>query len=209
MKIHNTQRLFWKQWPIKVVLAIEPELGKSPNWRLDADGRREREREFGTIQKWCKLNFPDSGIRRESNLSLFLENEEQLDTLLETYGHKVMEVWRPESKQTQELLKEHTYDIVRERPWYGKFGIRARINFNNEFKVKHLATFKTAVNAMNPDDWHAAGMLKDLIEKTDTKNRYGWGQPLHLYLASNDDAIMLKLQCGSSIERFERVRKPV
>jgi hypothetical protein len=61
---------------------------------------------------------------------------------------------------------------------------------------------------MDSDAWHAAGLLKDLIVRDELPKIYGWGQPLHLYLADADDAAMLRLTCGDSIERFERVRKP-
>jgi hypothetical protein len=37
---------------------------------------------------------------------------------------------------------------------------------------------------------------------------FACGQPYYLYLLDNDDAIMLKLQAGDWVERFERQRKP-
>ena len=57
---------------------------------------------------------------------------------------------------------------------------------------------------MDPADWHAKGLLGDLIKNPNLPKYHAWGQPMHLYFASPDDAAMLKLQCGHFIERFEK-----
>jgi hypothetical protein len=210
MKIHNTQRLFWKRWPIKAVIEITASR-KSPinnTWRLTREQASERHAEFAIVQRWCKSHFPDAGIRKESHFSIFLETEEQLTTLLDGYGHRIIEVWKPANDAAKELLLAHTYDIVRAKPWYNKFPIRARIKYDDQFRTSKLSSLKDVVNAMDPNDWHAAGLLKDLITKDKLQRPGSWGQPLHLYLASADDAAMLRLSCGDGIERFERVRKP-
>jgi hypothetical protein len=208
MKIRNTQRLFWKRWPIKAIIQITAPRQVSGGWRVTREVSLERQQEFARVERWCKTHFPDAGIRKETHLSLFLENEAQLEELLDYYGHKIIEVWKPSSETAKDLLLSHTYDIIRAKPWYGKFPIRARISYNNDFRANGLLAFKEAVNAMDPESWHAAGLLKELIVKEELPRLYGWGQPLHLYLADADDAAMLRLMCGDTIERFERVRKP-
>jgi hypothetical protein len=207
MKIRNTQKLFWKRWPIKAVIEIASKR-QPAGWRLSREGHQERMEELTRVERWCKAHFPDSGIRKETHLSLFLDNEEQLTELLDYYEHKVIEVWKPASEATKELLLTHTYDIVRARPWYGKFPIRARICYTHEFRTVTLPAFKEAVKAIDPNAWHAAGLLKDLIVQDELPKIYGWGQPLHLYLETAEDATILRLTCGDCIERFERIRKP-
>lgn len=209
MKLHNTQRLFWKQWPIKAIIEIVPHRGGHSNgWRIDPATRAVRAKEFESVSKWCKEHFPNAGIRKENNLSLFLNTEEELDELLETWNHKVLEVWKPENDSAKDLLLSHSTDVVRSKPWYGKYPIRARILYTNEFRATKFNAFKTAVKAIDPNDWHCAGLLKDVITKEALPRLHAWGQPMHLYLLSSDDAAMLRLQVGDCIDRFERIRKP-
>ncbi len=209
MKIHNTQKLFWKKWPYKAVIEITPYRG-SNGWGRTKNTEVLRQRAFNINQakSWCQRMFEDVGLRSESHLSVFLSTEEDLDALLGYFGSKVIEVWKPVSGSARELMVSHEHDVIRSRPWYGKYTIRARIKYNNDFRVKAVDNFKMAVKSFEPDDWYCAGLLKNIIEHDSLPKTYGWGQPLHLYLASADDAAMLRLQCGDYIERFERIRPP-
>lgn len=208
MKIHNTQRLFWKQWPYKAIVRIEPSNDSMLGWRrLSNDERAQRHAEFKRIERWCKARFPDAGIRKETHMSIFLNTEQELDDLVDSLGNIVLEVWKPQNESAKDLLLTHSYDVVRENPWYGKYPIRARICYNDDFRTKYVQTLRDAVLSLD-GEWHAAGLLKNIIEKQVLPRVYGWGQPLHLYLESADDAAMLRLTCGDCIDRFERIRKP-
>jgi len=211
MKVHHTQRLFWKKWPIKAIIEIKPTRDDSVSWtntwRMSTQDKLLRREAFNRIERWCKNKFPESGIRKESNLSLFLNTEAELKELIDYNGHNVIEVWRPVNESAFNLLLEHSTDVVRAKPWYGKFTVRARIPYNSDFRNKGIIALRDALNNIE-DDWHCAGLLMDAITSSDFPNVYGWGQPLNLYLSSSDDAAMLKLQCGEYIERFERIRKP-
>lgn len=207
MKTHNTQRLFWKQWPYKAIIEVKPEL-RGMGWRRISDeDRRLRHEEFNRLLRWCKVRFPDAGIRRETNLSIFLSTEEELNDLIDSLDGNILEVWKPESNNAKDLLLTYGHDVIREKPWYGKFPIRARICYNDDFRRKYVASFKAAIASLD-STWHAAGLLKDIIEKETLPRVYGWGQPLHLYLENAEDAAILRLTCGDCIERFERIRKP-
>lgn len=208
MKIHNTQRLFWKQWPYKAIVKIEPTHDTMLGWRrLSNEDRKLRNAEFKKIESWCKARFPEAGIRKETNLSIFLNTEDELNELIDSLDNLVLEVWKPESDSAKDLLLTHGHDVVRKNLWYGKYPIRARICYNDEFRTKYVQHLKDAVSALE-NDWHAAGLLKNIIEKQVLPRVYGWGQPLHLYLESSEDAAMLRLTCGDCIDRFERIRKP-
>ena len=209
MKIRNTQRLFWKQWPYKAIVEIKPNLYGYNNWRRStSDERKQRAQDFAMVERWCKTRFPEAGIRKETHLSIFLSTEDELNSLIDYFGHRILEVWKPATDSAKDLMLEHTYDIVRAKPWYNKYPIRARIPYSDDFRTQHLASFKQAVKSIDPDDWYAAGLLKQAIDDDHLPRIHGWGQPLHLYLANADDAAMLRLMCGDSIQRFERVRKP-
>lgn len=206
MKVHDTQRLFWKQWPYKAIVEIKPN-SRAGWYRMDPAERVLRKQEFERVTRWCKERFPAAGMRKETHLSLFLTTEAELEDLISSWGGSILEIWKPANNVAMDLLTAHSYDVVRAKPWYGKFPIRARILYNNEFKTKHLPTFKQAIYSLENDDWHAAGLLKDLIKMNVVPAVYGWGQPLHLYLANPEDAAMLRLTCGEVIDRFERIRK--
>jgi hypothetical protein len=207
MKTHNTQRLFWKQWPYKAIIEVKPEL-QGWGWRRISDEDRQlRHEEFNRLLRWCKTRFPEAGIRRETHLSIFLSTEEELNELIDSFNGKILEVWKPESDSAKDLLLEHGHDVVRDKPWYGKYPIRARISYNSDFRKLYVASFKQAVASLD-GEWHAAGLLKDIIEKEALPRAYGWGQPLHLYLENAEDAAILRLTCGDCIERFERIRRP-
>lgn len=212
MKEHHTQKMFWKKWLYKAIIEIRPARQErsygNHRFLFTKENHRERTLEINRIKAWCTNNFSGCGLRCEGNLTVFLNDPSQIDTLVDQWGPRILEVWRPANDQAVDLLLEHTHDIIREKPWYGKYPIRAKILYNSDFRENALDMFKTAVKGMDPDDWHASGQLAIII-RADTAAGWSWGQPLHLYLASADDAAMLRLQCGSYIERFERVRPPV
>jgi len=207
MKEHSTQKLFWKKWPYKAIIRITAGRSLHGGYSFSRRNNTERIEEFARLKEWFKNHIPDAGIRCETHFSVFLATEAELAEVLDAWGHKVLEVWRPKSESAKELLVEHEYDVVRDRLWYGKYPIRARIPYTAEFRLKHLQPFRDAVLSLGEGNWHAAGQLLDIIAKSNV-SRYGWGQPLHLYLTSAEDAAMLRLLCGDYIERFERVRKP-
>jgi len=209
MKIHNTQKLFWKKWPYKAIVEITPYRG-SHGWgrARSPETTRQRNISINQAKSWCLKMFEDVGLRSESHLSVFLSTEEELNTLIGYFGDKILEVWKPVNDSARELMINHEYDVIRSKPWYGRFPIRARIKYNNDFRVKAVDNFKIAVKSLDPSDWYCAGLLERIIIEDTLPKVYGWGQPLHLYLVSADDAAMLRLQCGDHIERFERIRPP-
>ena len=208
MKEHSTQKLFWKKWPFKAIIKISAgRSGHSGGYSFSRRNSSERQEEFAKLKKWFKKHLPDVGIRCETHFSVFLATEAELAEVLDAWGHKVLEVWKPESESAKELLIEHEYDVVRDRLWYGKYPIRARISYTDEFRTRHAPAFREAVKSLGNETWHAAGQLKELIDNAELL-RFGWGQPLYLYLVSAEDAAMLRLQCGDYIQRFERIRKP-
>jgi hypothetical protein len=209
MKEHSTQKLFWKKWPYKAIIGVASAgpVTYGGNFSYSRRNNPERVSEFARLKEWFKNYLPEAGVRCETNLSVFLSTEAELTEVLDTFGHKVTEIWKPASDSARDLLVEHEFDVVRDRLWYGKYPIRARIAYSSEFRIKHIPAFREAVLSLGEGNWHAAGQLLDIIIKSKA-DRYGWGQPLHLYLASAEDAAMLRLQCGDYIERFERIRKP-
>jgi hypothetical protein len=208
MKIHNTQRLFWKKWTIKVIIKIEPARGMYYGHRMAREDLDKRRTNISLVKDWFSKNMPEAGIRAESNLSIFLNTKEDLDKVIDEFGSRVIEVWQPESDTAKELMMEHGYDVIRKTLWYGRFPIRARINYNENFRQNGVGSFKDAVNGLDENDWYCAGMLKTILDNKILPRIYGWGQPLHLYLANAEDAAMMRLQCGDFIERFERIRSP-
>lgn len=206
MIIRDTQKLFWKQWPIKIVIGSEKNSTMTKSYFLGREERLEKMRAMGEVIKVVKKEVPTAGVRRESNISVFVANEQELAQVLELYGHRTIEVWKPKSDKAKQLLFEHTADVVRERPWYGRFNMRARILYTSQLKA-NIENFKAAVNSLDQDSWHAAGLLMNILKSTMQGSNH-WGQPLYLYLASNEDAVLLKLQCGTIIDRFERIRAP-
>lgn len=206
MKQHLTQKLFWKKWPYKAIVEIStPRSYTGSSWSYRKNNS-ERTHEFSRLKEWFNNRFPEAGIRCENHLSVFLVTEEELNEVIEAWGSKVIDIWKPASDTAKELLVAHEFDVVRARPWYGKFPIRARIPYNNAFRKTGVYSLKDALTSI--DGWHCSGLLADMIKNPETANRYGWGQPVHLYLDNAEDAAMLRLYCGDYIERFERIRKP-
>jgi hypothetical protein len=211
MKQNYTQKLFWKRWPYKAIIQITParkSVYTHQSWRMSDEEREARAKDLLSVTKWCKSRFPDAGIRREGNLSVFLDTETELQELVENWGDRVIATWQPQSSDALDLLKTHTYDVVRAKPWYGRFPIRARINYTDDFRIKAVDNLRSAMESMDNSDWYCAGLLYKIIKNEKLPRTYGWGQPLHLYLASQDDAAILRLQLGDYIVRFERIRAP-
>lgn len=212
MKTHNTQKLFWKRWPYKVIIEIvnQKHLYGPGSWayRTNPILRAERTAEFNNIITWCQVNLSDVGFRKESHLSLFLNSQEELQKVLDHWGERVLATWIPESDSVKDQLLTYGHDVIRKKPWYGRFPIRARICFTDEFRLTGIEVLRSALSNIDENDWIAKGLLFDSIKNAKPTKSYGWGQPTHLYIASQEDAMMLRLQCGAYIERFEKIRTP-
>lgn len=210
MKRKITQRLFWKQWPYKIVLGNKTE-EKQTVWqkRFTKHVDDETYAWKSQFRRWFKKTLPDGGLRHETRISVFLKNKDEADLVIETWPNLILELWAPENPQALTLMQDHVHDIIRENPWYKKFPIRARILYSREFKVEGLGIMRDVVSQIDEDKWYAGGLLKTLLSRHDLgKLPHPCGQPFYLYLADNDDAVMLKLQAGEWIDRFERQRKP-
>jgi len=209
MKEHLTQKLFWKKWPYKAIIEISStRASNTGNWSYSRRNTSERAKEFARLKEWFKNHLPNAGLRCEAHLSVFLSTEQELADVIDTFGSNVIETWKPASESARNLLIEHEFDVVRDRMWYGKFPIRARIPYNHEFRSKGSYILKSALESVEKENWYCAGLLHKIVASSTLPTVYGWGQPLHLYLIDSDDAVMLRLYCGDFIERFERIRKP-
>lgn len=209
MIVRDTQKLFWKQWPIKAIISNgKNSTGSGKSYFLSRDERHQRMKNMADVVNIVKRELPNAGIRREGNVSVFVNNEAELAQLVDLFGSRICEVWKPKNETASKLLFEHTADVIRDRPWYGRFTMRARILFTPHFKTNEALNFKAAVNSLEEEKWHAAGLLKDVISSNRYQTHGAWGQPMYLYLSDSEDAALLKLQCGTVIERFERIRPP-
>ena len=207
MKEHSTQRLFWKKWPFKAIIEVSTSRSTG-DWKVTKQQAIARLDEFALLKEWTTKHFPNAGTRRETNFSIFFDTEDELQELLDFYGHKVIAVWKPVSDAAMDTLLAHSFDVVRNKLWYDQYPIRARIPYTSGFRETGFKVLKEALSSIAETDWHCAGTLRSAILSTNTPRIYGWGQPVHLYLASTDDAAMLRLHCGELIERFERIRSP-
>lgn len=214
MKHNITQRLFWQRWPYKVLLHFSsPGAAKksAPGLRHVSDWSKENIdalRLKSQFRQWFKKHHPEGGIRAESGVSVFLNTQDEVDSVVDAWKKYVTEVWAPSTQTSLATMQDHIYDVVRGTLWYRRFPIRARILYNEEFRHSGLSAVRDALAGMEPDHWLARGLLLDLINEPQGRIPWAWGQPVYLYLLDNEDAIMLKLQAGDSIERFERIRAP-
>lgn len=216
MKKCVTQRLYWKQWPYKIILGEESKEVRANNfsWHARSNFIKPTSKESAAwksqLRRWFKKNFPNGGIRQETRISLFLHTQEEVDLVLDSWKNLVLELWEPASSEALTLMQDHVHDVVREHPWYRRYPIRARILYSQEFKTNGIGQLKEIVDQLDEENWHAGGLLNTLLKHGNKLTKLPWpcGQPFYLYLADNDDAVMLKLQAGDWIERFERQRKP-
>lgn len=213
MKQRLTQRLFWKRWPYKILLMFS-EKDQQTRDRVPRKFSRWTETLGDDIRlkiqfrQWFKKHHPEGGIRSESGISVFLDTQDEVDSVIDAWKKYVIEVWQPATDESLALMKDHVYDVVRPSLWYRRFHMRARILYTQEFYVNGLPTLQSALGGFEKDSWQARGLLMDLIANTKGRLPWAWGQPMYLYLSDNEDAIMLKLQVGDWIERFERIRQP-
>lgn len=214
MKRQTTQRLFWQKWPYKVILDFSQDsrpIIPSTTSRWVRPNRSMTHPEWANFRRWQKKNLEGTGMRSEGgHISAFLATKEQLELVLDTWTKFVSEVWEPSSEEALTLMKDHVFDVVREHPWYRKYPIRARLLYTQEFQHKGLPSIRQALEGIEHENWYAAGALNVILNEKEPGFNYPWpyGQPYYLYLTDNDDAVMLKLQVGDWIDRFERQRKP-
>lgn len=215
--IHKvTQRLFWKRWPFKVLMKFPYDEDRT---RIVTNERRtmtrwasndnlENLRVKSQFRQWFKKHHPEGGIRSESGISVFLNTREEVDNVVDAWKKYVSEIWAPSNQTSLSLMQNHVHDVVRSSFWYKRFPIRARILYTEEFRHSGLPILRDALSGIEDDHWSAKGLLMDLINEPTGRIPWSWGQPVYLYLLDNEDAIMLKLQAGDWIDRFERVRSP-
>lgn len=210
----QTQRLFYKKWPFKVLVKVDtgPKVERASSQALYSTYTQMRDTDEtykfkSKFKRWFKRHLPDGGIRCERTISLFLNNQEEVDFVCDAWTHNVLEVHAPESEEAMVLLKDNVYDIVRKHNWYRKYPVRARILYTRDFASDGRKLLEDSLKQIEDDDWHCQGTLMSALD--DHGNLpYACGQPYYLYLKSNDDAVILRLTCGDYIERFERIRKP-
>jgi hypothetical protein len=216
MKHSITQRLFWKRWPYKVLLKFAQDRSNRSSTGTKSHGlsrwlndkNLEDFRLKSQFRQWFKKHHPEGGIRSESGMSVFLSTQEEVDNVVDAWKKYVVEVWAPSTQASLTVMQDHVYDVVRSTLWYRKFPIRARILYTQEFRHNGLPSLRDALSGMERDHWLAKGLLMDLINEPMGRVPWAWGQPVYLYLLDNEDAIMLKLQAGDYIDRFERIRAP-
>jgi hypothetical protein len=217
MKHKQTQRLFYKKWPYKVLIKVdagsknlEKSLSQYNTHIRDIVSYRDTEETYqfkSKMKRWFKRHIPDGGIRCERTISLFCYNTDQVDFICECWRENVLEIFSPASASALKLMDDNIHDIVRKTDWYRKYPVRARIMFNKDFSVNGISVLIDSLKQILDDDWHCQGTLLNAI-KPGGSLPFPCGQPYYLYLKSNDDAVMLRLTCGDYIDRFERIRKP-
>jgi len=227
----NTQRLFWKKWPYKVILGTNPGRSRKMTRLLLADSfnpvqnlTRNTDTYIWSLQffRWFTTNFSDCRIRRETNISVFVNTEEQVKEVVDNWKKYVIEVWSPVNQNALTLMSDHINDVIRAKPWYNEYNTRLVIPYTKELKSRGLDQLVSSIMQLEQDKWHAGGTLKLIIEcslSTLQNNKklqkqirhlpYSHGQILYLYLKDIEDAIMLKLQFSEWIERIERQRNPL
>jgi len=210
----QTQRLFYKKWPYKVLIKVHtgPEVERKPRYELYSTHTQLRDTDEtykfkSKIKRWFKRHVPDGGIRCERTISLFLHTQDEVDFICDAWESNIVEVHSPVSDQALTLLENNVYDIVRKHDWYRKYPIRARILYTKEFALEGRKLLEDSLHQLEDDDWHCKGTLMSALDDRGILP-YACGQPYYLYLKSNDDAVILRLTCGDYIERFERIRKP-
>jgi hypothetical protein len=208
MKKRVSQRLFWKKWPYKVILGKDSDRGHAYKHRFTKKDDDDTYAWKSQFMRWFKKHHPDSGLRNEVTISVFVKTKDEVDNIVDTWNSLILEVWAPENEQALALMENHVFDVIRNDPWYKKYPVRARILYTQDFKLHGLNAMRDAVDQMDAEAWYAGGQLKTLLSDKTAKQLYPVGQPFYLYLSDNEDAIMLKLQVGDWIDRFERQRKP-
>lgn len=210
-----TQRLFWKKWPYKVILGENTSKGSMgtllSSLKFQTQPTLKQDQAHYALgsgfTRWFKSHYPDYSMRKEYRISVFLATREQVDHIIDNWGKHVLEVWSPANATAVQLMQDHIHDIIRERPWYNKFSIRARILYTHDLRTRGIDDLRQAVKQVE-HGWHAGGVLQKILSDPTTKIPYSYGQPMYLYLKDNDDAIMLRLQLNEWIDRFERQRPP-
>lgn len=211
MKRSITHRLFWKKWPYKVLLRAPSDRPRYSSHLMNpvpftdfAEDALSRSK----FRQWFKKHHPDCGIRCETGISVFLSTRDELEHVIDTWKKYVKEVWEPADQESLTAMKDHVYDVVRDSYWYKRFPVRARILYTPEFRLNGLSLIRDALSSIPSENWLARGLLEDLLAEPSGRVPWACGQPVYLYLLENEDAIMLKLQAGDWIDRFERIRKP-
>jgi hypothetical protein len=210
-----TQRLFWKKWPYKVILGNDTfkasKAAALHSLKFPPQPTLKEDQAYYSLgsgfTRWFKNHYPDYSMRKEYKISVFLDTREQVDHIIDNWGKHVLEVWAPANPNAVQLMKDHIHDIIRERPWYNEFSIRARIPYTHELRTRGIDDLRQAVKQVERG-WHAGGVLHRILNDSTARIPYSYGQPMYLYLKDNEDAIMLRLQLNEWIDRFERQRPP-
>lgn len=225
----NTQRLFWKKWPYKIVLG-ERKGRRNLSDSLLPNKLRQLAREDDTriwsmqFYRWFKINYSDCRIRRETCTSVFVNTEEQVKEIIDSWGKYVLQVWSPTNQNALELMSNHINDVVRAKPWHGEYSIRLVIPYTKELKTQGMDQLVHALIQLEREKWHVSGLFERILDSHFDSNNgvltaaiaaqkqrhlpYPYGQTFYLYLKDSDDAVMLKLQLSEWIARIERQRNP-
>lgn len=220
----NTQRLFWKKWPYKLVLGEHSKRRSVLNPMTNRYLARDNENYVWSMQfyRWFKLNYSDCRIRRENHFSVFVSTEQQVKEIIDSWNKYVLEVWAPTNQTALALMHNHINDVVRAKPWHGEYSIRLVIPYTKELKAQGIDQIAHALVHIEREKWHVSGLFERILDshfdsasgavasaRQQRHLPYPYGQTFYLYLKDSDDALMLKLQLSEWIERIERQRNPL
>jgi hypothetical protein len=212
-KVHTINRLYWQKFPYCVELDFAARLSaKNPNsWYNSkwSDGFTASRGKPGTKAK--ALIPTDKKIAKvvrayyqwkvyfvnESDFDAFLVDMQTLEKEVAVTG-----VWKPESTEHLELLKQDHKLVTRDSLFYDKY--TWKITFKPGYQLESKDELVEWINEIYKTD--------DVVEsgkygKTWASPRYRFCESNHipiLYLSDEDDVVMAKLIYTSSIKKIEK-----
>lgn len=186
MKFSKTLRLFYGEYPFKVVLDLPRNyvLDESMNIRLE---------DF-------KEKYPGVKIRREYNTaSLFFKDAAMIENVKEEFPKNVSEIFEPDAEQLDYLLTNNRTEIRKKLT----HGCRYRVRLTKPKKDTNFDGFLALVKK-HPEQFVITGLLEDFMMG---KYRYFYGTP-YFYVKESKYLTLAQLTLPTPIKEVVTMITP-
>jgi hypothetical protein len=189
MKIHYTQKLFYKTHAFKVTLGFQVDMQSTFNRRFHLQP------ELQQLQDWCTQQFGtqykmiNRGVwnnqLRTCETSIYVGTQSDKDLIVQHYASQVLEVWQPMDQSHQHALSVRNITQVRTRLIYNKY---SHVIY---FKYDKTTKLKTNIEQLLHDSEHS-------VVKGSTR----WPR---MYSTCEQDVAMVRLTYTENIDYIKHV----
>ena len=194
MQKNYTSRLFYKKYPYKITFHRTGNID-SKSWMKEWTPHnciKLLERKKIDFRVYTKIKIQKRKRQVTVNMSLFVGNQDEYDYCIKKWNKFIDSVTEPYNQTHVDILKDNTHIVIREKLIYQRY----------KYVVNFRRTWRLNVDDINA--WIASNFKNALAIQAAKYVGYGWNP--RLYLANEEDLVLVKLTWAERIRQITVVR---